>query len=197
MSLIISDSRGGTGGGVSSIPSDLRFSGATLSACQTARDSFFTANPSRLVNGVQILLQPTGASIVMQLRDGATWRDITAVVQGPQGPAGTPLVESVSGKVGVVVLETNDIDGLPLALSDINTSLSGKQATLSDGVNIKTINGLPIMGAGMGLMLGSDSISWLLGSTAGRVCLALGIALELLGWLWIKRLLNRALADVL
>ena len=52
------------------------------------------------------------------------------------------------------------------------------------------------MGAGMGLMLGSDSISWLLGSPAGRVCLVLGIGLELVGWFWIKRLLNRALADV-
>jgi tight adherence protein B len=56
--------------------------------------------------------------------------------------------------------------------------------------------GLPIMGAGMGLLLGSDAISWLLGSTAGRLCLVLGIGLELVGWLWIKRLLNRALADV-
>jgi Flp pilus assembly protein TadB len=47
------------------------------------------------------------------------------------------------------------------------------------------------------LMLGSDSISWLFGSPAGRVCLLFGIGLELVGWVWIKRLLNRALADVL
>jgi tight adherence protein B len=73
----------------------------------------------------------------------------------------------------------------------IATELASTKAT------VYVLAGLPIMGAGMGLMLGSDSISWLLGSTAGRVCLALGIALELLGWLWIKRLLNRALADVL
>jgi tight adherence protein B len=73
----------------------------------------------------------------------------------------------------------------------IATELASTKAT------VFVLAGLPIIGAGMGLMLGSDSISWLLGSTAGRVCLALGIALELLGWLWIKRLLNRALADVL
>jgi tight adherence protein B len=71
----------------------------------------------------------------------------------------------------------------------IATELASTKAT------VFVLAGLPIIGAGMGLMLGSDSISWLLGSTAGRVCLALGIALELLGWLWIKRLLNRALAD--
>ena len=72
----------------------------------------------------------------------------------------------------------------------IATELASTKAT------VFVLAGLPIMGAGMGLMLGSDSISWLLGSPAGRVCLALGIGLELVGWFWIKRLLNRALADV-
>ena len=72
----------------------------------------------------------------------------------------------------------------------IATELASTKAT------VFVLAGLPIMGAGMGLMLGSDSISWLLGSPAGRVCLVLGIGLELAGWFWIKRLLNRALADV-
>ena len=72
----------------------------------------------------------------------------------------------------------------------IATELASTKAT------VFVLAGLPIMGAGMGLMLGSDSISWLLGSPAGRVCLALGIGLELVGWFWIKRLPNRALADV-
>lgn len=72
----------------------------------------------------------------------------------------------------------------------IATELASTKAT------VFVLAGLPIMGAGMGMMLGSDSISWLLGSSAGRACLALGIGLELVGWLWIKRLLNRALVDV-
>jgi Flp pilus assembly protein TadB len=72
----------------------------------------------------------------------------------------------------------------------IATELASTKAT------VFILAGLPIMGAGMGLMLGSDSISWLLGSSAGRVCLLLGIALELVGWFWIQRLLNRALLDV-
>lgn len=72
----------------------------------------------------------------------------------------------------------------------IATELASTKAT------VFVLAGLPIMGAGMGLMLGSDSISWLLGSVAGRVCLVLGVGLELVGWFWIKRLLNRALADV-
>ena len=72
----------------------------------------------------------------------------------------------------------------------IATELASTQAT------VFVLAGLPIMGAGMGLILGSDSISWLFGSAAGRVCFLFGIGLELAGWLWIKRLLNRALADV-
>ena len=72
----------------------------------------------------------------------------------------------------------------------IATELASTKAT------VFVLAGLPIMGAGMGLMLGADSMFWLLGSSAGRVCLVLGIGLELVGWFWIKRLLNRALADV-
>jgi tight adherence protein B len=72
----------------------------------------------------------------------------------------------------------------------IVTELASTKAT------VFVLAALPIMGAGMGLMLGADSITWLLGSAAGRVCLVLGIGLELAGWFWIKRLLNRALAGV-
>ncbi len=72
----------------------------------------------------------------------------------------------------------------------IATELASTKAT------VFVLAGLPIMGAGMGLMLGADSISWLFGSSAGRVCLVLGLGLELVGWLWIKHLLKRASADV-
>jgi tight adherence protein B len=72
----------------------------------------------------------------------------------------------------------------------IVTELASTKAT------VFVLAGLPIMGAGMGLMLGSDSISWLLSSSAGHICLFFGVGLELVGWLWIKGLLNRALADV-
>ena len=72
----------------------------------------------------------------------------------------------------------------------ISTELASTKAT------VFVLAGLPIMGFAMGLILGTDSISWLLGTGAGRVCLLLGLALELFGWLWIRQLLNRALADV-
>jgi tight adherence protein B len=72
----------------------------------------------------------------------------------------------------------------------IATELASTKAT------VFVLAGLPLIGAGMGFILGSDSISWLLGSSAGRICLVLGLGLELVGWLWIKRLLDRASADV-
>lgn len=72
----------------------------------------------------------------------------------------------------------------------IATELASTKAT------VFLLAGLPIMGAAMGLILGTDSISWLLGTGTGRVCLVLGTTLELVGWFWIKRLLNRALADI-
>jgi len=73
----------------------------------------------------------------------------------------------------------------------ISTELASTKAT------VFLLAGLPIMGAAMGLILGTDSISWLLGSGTGRACLVLGVSFELVGWAWIKRLLNRAMADVL
>lgn len=72
----------------------------------------------------------------------------------------------------------------------ISTELASTKAT------VFVLACLPITGAGIGLILGTDSISWLLGSSAGRACLVFGLGFELAGWLWIKRLLNRALADV-
>lgn len=71
----------------------------------------------------------------------------------------------------------------------IATELASTKAT------VFVLAGLPIIGASMGLLLGADSISWLFGSPPGRVCLVFGLGLELGGWLWVKRLLKRALAE--
>ena len=69
------------------------------------------------------------------------------------------------------------------------TELASTKAT------VFILAGLPVMGAGMGLVLGTNSIAWLLNSTGGRICLLLGSTFEIVGWLWIRRLLNHALTD--
>lgn len=100
----------GTGsGGSLSVPNDLRFSGANLAACVVARDAFFAANPSRRVKDVDIILQPTGASIVLQKYDGSIWRDMTAVVKGDRGDTASQLLQSVQGRTGDVVVTKTDL----------------------------------------------------------------------------------------
>ena len=71
----------------------------------------------------------------------------------------------------------------------LSTELASTKAT------VMVLAALPIIGAGLSLILGSQSLTWLIHAAGGRVCLVLGITMELLGWLWVKRLLFNALAD--
>jgi len=71
------------------------------------------------------------------------------------------------------------------------TELASTKAT------ILVLAGLPIIGSGLAMMLGSQSINWLFTTGVGRGCLLIGIALELLGWTWVQRLLATALRDPL
>jgi len=52
--------------------------------------------------------------------------------------------------------------------------------------------GLPILGLGLGATLGSDPLGFLLGSAAGRLALALAVALDALGLWWVSVLARRA-----
>lgn len=79
---------GRVGGSVQSVPVDLRFAGATLSACQAAREAFFSANPARRCEDVAVVLQPTGAEPVLQTWVGSSWLDQSSVIQGPKGDKG-------------------------------------------------------------------------------------------------------------
>lgn len=72
----------------------------------------------------------------------------------------------------------------------IATELASTKAT------VMVLAALPIVGVAMGLILGTHSIAWLFGTTAGKLCLVTGIGLEVIGWRWIQRLINRAMVDV-
>lgn len=52
---------------------------------------------------------------------------------------------------------------------------------------------LPIFGLALGNLLNGNSIGWLVGTSIGRIYLLLAIALNLLGILWINRLIKRSL----
>lgn len=79
------ESGGGGGGGIS-VPSDQIF------ADTAARDAYFVANPSKLVDGAQAVVLTNPPEGLYQIYDGATWVDHTAVVVGPKGDTGDPGV---------------------------------------------------------------------------------------------------------
>jgi tight adherence protein B len=56
--------------------------------------------------------------------------------------------------------------------------------------------GLPLVGLLMGSALGADPVGWLLGSRAGLVVLALGMAFEVLGAWWAWRIANALEAEL-
>ncbi|MGY5765566.1 type II secretion system F family protein [Brachybacterium sp. DNPG3] len=51
---------------------------------------------------------------------------------------------------------------------------------------------LPLAGLGLGMLLGGDPLRLLVETGGGRLLLILGIALTLLGWWWMRRMLERA-----
>ena len=76
------------GSGAINIPDDYFFDDTT------ARDAYFTSNPTELVEGVQVVIGTS--SLQLQEYDGSAWIDITPVVRGPAGADGTgDMIKSV------------------------------------------------------------------------------------------------------
>jgi len=59
----------------------------------------------------------------------------------------------------------------------------------------KVMAALPVLGVGMGYLLGGDPIGWLTAALPGWVCLVVGTALACAGVLWIESLARRAAAQ--
>ncbi len=70
---------------------------------------------------------------------------------------------------------------------EIESELASTKAT------VYILASLPIFGLALGNLLNGNSIGWLVGTSIGRICLLLAIALNLLGILWINRLIKRSL----
>jgi len=51
--------------------------------------------------------------------------------------------------------------------------------------------GLPIIGVLLGMALGGEPLQWLLGTSAGWLCLVVGAGLTLLGLAWTGRIASR------
>jgi tight adherence protein B len=66
------------------------------------------------------------------------------------------------------------------------------QETASTKATAVVLAALPILGILMGLGLGLNPLTWFLHSALGALCLASGVGLEVLGWLWVRLLMRRA-----
>lgn len=49
---------------------------------------------------------------------------------------------------------------------------------------------LPIIGVLLANFLGANSFNWIINSNVGKICLILGIFLEILGIFWVKKIIN-------
>lgn len=100
------------------IPVKYQFSGADLTACVTARDTYFTAHPTEKIAGLNILLAPTGAATVLEQYIGTSWTDISATITGPQGSQGPAGSNGTTPVKGIDYFDgtngTNGIDGKPI-----------------------------------------------------------------------------------
>lgn len=72
------------------------------------------------------------------------------------------------------------------AAEDVRVEMEAQLAGPRSTARLLSI--LPVVGLGLGLMLGADPLGWLLGTVPGRLCLALGVALTLVGMWWTGRI---------
>lgn len=141
-------------------------------ADSTARDAYFALHPTELVKGTFI-----SVGTDYEEYDGVAFAEKTAIITGPAGLAGSIQVGTVTtlpagSSATVVNMGTTNsaifdfgipkgadgagggsatwggITGTLSAQTDLNSALSGKQATLVSGTNIKTINGTSVLGSG-------------------------------------------------
>jgi tight adherence protein B len=67
---------------------------------------------------------------------------------------------------------------------EVAAQLAGPRST------VRVLAALPLVGVGMGMMIGADPLGFLLGTVWGWGCLALATGLEVAGLLWMRRLVH-------
>lgn len=93
--------------------------------------------------------------------------------------AGAPVAEVLDRFAAAVRADA-------VAAAERTAALAGPRATAT------VLSWLPLGGLGLGLLIGADPVGTLLGTTAGRACLAGGGGLWLLGRWWTRVLVRRA-----
>jgi tight adherence protein B len=72
------------------------------------------------------------------------------------------------------------------AAEDVRVELEGQLA--GPRATARVLAALPLVGLGLGIMLGSDPLSWLLTTVPGRLCFGTGAVLTTVGMWWTSRI---------
>jgi tight adherence protein B len=67
---------------------------------------------------------------------------------------------------------------------EVQSQLAGPRST------VRVLAALPVVGVGMGMLMGADPIGFLVGTPWGWGCLALATLLEVVGLFWMRRLVS-------
>lgn len=72
------------------------------------------------------------------------------------------------------------------AAEDVRVEMEGQLA--GPRATARMLSILPLVGIGLGTLMGSDPLAWLLGTLPGRACLLAGLALTAVGMWWTGRI---------
>ncbi len=78
------------------------------------------------------------------------------------------------------------------ASAEAEAQLRGEIAAVQ--ASARLLAGLPLFGLLIGQWIGAEPVSWLTGSWVGRIVLAVGLALQLLGLAWLRSMVSSARA---
>ncbi|WP_422115555.1 type II secretion system F family protein [Brachybacterium sp. UNK5269] len=149
-------------------------------------------------------IRPAWAAVARTLPDGDL-RDLAraaAAGSDPRRSAAGPLHDSQMVSSLGAALTVCERTGAPTAamlqtlaeaLRDLHDAAQARRSAFAGPRSTaRILLVLPVAGLGLGMLLGGDPLRLLTSSGAGRLLGLTGIALTLLGWWWMRRLIHRA-----
>jgi tight adherence protein B len=130
-----------------------------------------------------------------------TLRRAAAAAAGGDGAADVLCADPATRTVGVA-WRVSEHTGAPLAdvlrrvTADLTAAADQRRAVTvalaGPRASAALLAGLPVLGLALGSAMGARPLGFLTGPDAGRVVCAVGVGLDMLGVLWIRRILDRA-----
>lgn len=150
--------------------------------------------PTRaLVAAAQIAPEPVCPAAQLAARNGG---DVAAALAQDSAQQNLPLLRSVAAcwRVGErsgagLVDALEQLLHSARNLEEVNVQLEAQLA--APRATARMLATLPAIGIGMGMLMGANPLAWLLGTAPGLLCLAGGVTLTAVGWVWTGRIARR------